>query len=67
LPGGAGNLSFLYRLQTRSGAMCTGGSILRVKAAGVWRWLLTPCSVEVKNVWSYTSTPSIRLHEVMLT
>jgi hypothetical protein len=25
-----------------------------------------PSSAEVKNVWSYTSTPPIRLHDVVL-
>jgi hypothetical protein len=35
---------------------CAGG-----KAAGTWR---SSSSTEVKNVWSYTSTPPIRFHGV---
>jgi hypothetical protein len=27
------------------------------KVAGAWIWPLTPSSAEVKNAWSYTSTP----------
>jgi hypothetical protein len=34
-----------------------GGSFPGFKAAGTWSWPLTPSSAEVKNVWSYTSTP----------
>jgi hypothetical protein len=35
------------------------------KAAEAWNWPL-PSSAEVKNVWSYTCTPPIRLHGVVL-
>jgi hypothetical protein len=57
--------SFLrHRVQTGSGLhpasylMGTGGSFAGNKAAGSWSWQLTPSSAEVKNSWSYTSTPT---------
>jgi hypothetical protein len=36
------------------------------KAAGSWSWLLTS-SFQVKNAWSYTSTPQIYLYGMVLT
>jgi len=33
-----------------------------VNAAWAWSWPFTPSSVEIKNEWSHTSTPTIRLH-----
>lgn len=33
-------------------------------AAGEWIWPLTSINAEVKNQWSYTSTPPIRFHEL---
>jgi hypothetical protein len=36
------------------------------KTAGVWSWPPTPSSAKVKNAWSYTSTPPIWLHCVVL-
>jgi hypothetical protein len=43
----------------------TKGSFLGGKAAGTWADHSPPSSV-VKNAWSYTSTPSIRLRGVVL-
>jgi hypothetical protein len=43
----------------------TRGSFPGGKAAGVWSWLL-PSSAEVRNAWSYTYTPPIRLRGVVL-
>jgi hypothetical protein len=37
--------------------MGTMGSFPGGKAAGAWSWPLTPSNAEVKNEWSYTSTP----------
>jgi hypothetical protein len=62
-PAGAGNFSLHHRVQNGSGAhpgsypMGTRGSFPGGKAAGAWSWPLTPSSAEVKNAWSYTSTP----------
>jgi len=42
----------------------TRGCFTGGKADGAWSW--PPPSAEVKNVWSYTSTPKIRLHGVVL-
>jgi hypothetical protein len=61
-PTGAGNFSLHHRVQNGSGAhqasypMGTGGSFPGSKAAGAWSWPL-PSIAEVKNAWSYTSTP----------
>jgi hypothetical protein len=63
VPAGAGNFSLHHRIQTGSGThpasypMGTRGSLPDGKAVGVWNWPLTPSSAEVKNTWSYTSTP----------
>jgi hypothetical protein len=68
VPAGAGNFSLHHRVRTGSGTHPasnpngTRGPFFWIKAAGA----LTPSSAEVKNVWSYTSTPVIRLHGVML-
>jgi len=51
---GRGPLS-LYPMGTR-------GSFPGDKVAGEWSWPL----ISMKNVWSYTSTPPIRLHGVVL-
>jgi len=51
---------FRHRGETGFGAhpafqkMGTVGSYLPGKAAGAWSW---PLSADVKNAWSYTSTP----------
>jgi hypothetical protein len=51
-----------HRIQTGSGAdpdsypMGTGSPYFWDKAAGECRWPL-PSSAEIKNAWSYTSTP----------
>jgi hypothetical protein len=58
----AGNFSLHHRVQNGSRAhpvsypMGTKGSFRGVKATGAWSWPL-PSSAEVKNAWSYTSTP----------
>jgi hypothetical protein len=44
----------------------TRGSFLGIKRRGVEADHSPPSSVEVKNAWSYTSTPPIRLHGVVL-
>jgi hypothetical protein len=70
-PAGAGNLSLLHRVQNGSGAhpasypIGTGIYFPGGKAAGCEVEHSPPSSAEVKNVWSYTSTP-IRLHRVVL-
>jgi len=35
----------------------SGVSFPRSKMAGAWSWPLTASRAEVKNAWSYTSTP----------
>jgi hypothetical protein len=59
----AGNFSLRHQVQTSSGAhpvsflMETTGYFPRGKAAGAWSWPSPPSRAEVKNAWSYTSTP----------
>jgi hypothetical protein len=71
-PAGAGNFSVHHSVQNGSGAqpasypMGTRGSFPGGKAAGAWSWSLTSISAEVKNVWSYISTPPVRLHGAVL-
>jgi hypothetical protein len=57
-----------YRLWGLPSLLANGyqGLFLWIKAAGAWSWPLTSISVEVKNEWSYNSTPSIRFQGVML-
>jgi hypothetical protein len=43
-----------------------GALSLGVKGLGRKTDLSPPSSAEVKNAWSYTFTPQIRLHEVVL-
>jgi hypothetical protein len=70
-PAEAGNFSH-HRVQNGSRAhpasypVGTGGSFLGGKAAGREADHSLPSSSEVKNAWSYTSTPPIRLHGVVL-
>jgi hypothetical protein len=65
-PAGVGNFSLHHRVQTCSGAhpasylMGTGGSFTGDKAAGREDDNSPLPSAEVKNAWSYTSTPPIR-------
>jgi hypothetical protein len=67
-PAGAGNFSLHHRIQNGSGAhptsypMGTRGSFPGGEADHS-----PPSSAEVKNAWSYSSTPPIRLHGVVLT
>jgi hypothetical protein len=71
-PAGAGNFSLHHRVQNGSGAhpasysMGTRVSFPGGKAAGREADHSPPCSAEVKNAWSYTTTPPIRLHGVVL-
>jgi hypothetical protein len=70
-PAGAGNFSLHHRVQTGSRIqpasypMGTRGSFPGSKTAGAWSWPITS-SAEVKNAWSYTSAPTVRLHGVVL-
>jgi hypothetical protein len=63
VPAGAGNFSLHHRVQIGSGAhpasypMGTRGSYPGGKAAGREADHSPPSSAEVKNAWSYTSTP----------
>jgi hypothetical protein len=69
---GTGNFSLHHRVQNGSGAhpasypMGTGGSFTGDKVPGREADHSPPSSAEVKNAWSYTSTPLIRLHGVVL-
>jgi hypothetical protein len=69
---GAGNFSRHHRVQTGSGAhpasypVGTRGFFPGVKRPGREADHSTPSSAEVKNVWSYISTPLIRLYGVVL-
>jgi hypothetical protein len=72
-PAGDGNFSLHHRVQNGSGAYPASypigirGSFPGGKAAGAWKLTthlhLVPRS---NNEWSYTSTPLIRLHGVVL-
>jgi hypothetical protein len=71
-PAGAGNYALHHRVQNGSGShptshpMGTGGSFSGVKRPGSEADHSPPSSAEVKNAWSYTSTPPICLHGVVL-
>jgi len=71
-PARAGNFSLHHRVQTGSVAhpasypMDTRGSFLVVKRPGSESDHSPPSRAEVKKVWSYISTTSIRLHGVVL-
>jgi hypothetical protein len=64
--------SLRHCVQTGSGAhpasyqMDTGGSFQEVNRPGREADHSLPSSAEVRNVWSYTSTPSVCLHDVVL-
>jgi hypothetical protein len=72
VPAGAGNFSLNHRIQIGSGAhpasypMDIGGSFLGVKRPGRKADHSPPSSSEVKNAWTHTSTPPIRLHGLVL-
>jgi hypothetical protein len=56
-----------YRLWGPPRLICSGyrhSFFFSVKAAGAWSEPLSPYSAEVKNEWSYTSTPPACLHGV---
>jgi hypothetical protein len=69
---GAGNFSLHPRVQNSSGAHTasyprnTRGSFPGIKRWGREADHSPPSSAEVKYAWSYTSTPPIRLHGVVL-
>jgi hypothetical protein len=72
-PAVAGNLShYPASVQNGSGPnqppfqWIPGAPSLGVKRPGAWSWPLTSFNAEVKNTWSYTSTPPIRLHGLVL-
>jgi hypothetical protein len=71
-PAGAGNFSLHHRVQNGSGAhqppiqWVPGALSLGVKRPRREADHSPPSSAEVKNAWSYTSTPPIRLHGVVL-
>jgi hypothetical protein len=71
-PVGAGNSSLWHSVQTGSEAhpasypMGTGGSFPGGKAARAWSWPHLHLVLRSKNAWGYTSTPTIRLHGVVL-
>jgi hypothetical protein len=71
-PAWAGNFSLHNRVQTGSRAhpasypMVTRDSFPGVQRPGREADHSPPCSSEVKNAWSYTSTPPVRLHGVVL-
>jgi hypothetical protein len=46
--------------------MRTGGFSLGIKRPGREADHSLPSSVEIKNAWSYTSTPPVGLHDVVL-
>jgi hypothetical protein len=71
-PAGAGNFSLHHRVLNGSGthpasySMGNRGFFLGVKQPGREADHSPSSSAEVKNAWSYTSIPLIRLHGVML-
>jgi hypothetical protein len=72
-PAQAGNCSLHHRVQTGSGAhpasypIGTGGDLcLEVKRAECEADHSPPSNAEVENAWSYTSTPPVCLHCVVL-
>jgi hypothetical protein len=71
-PAGAGNFSLHHRVQNGSAPphppiqRVLGALSLGVKRPGTEADHSLPSSAQVKNAWSYTSTPSIRLHVVVL-
>jgi hypothetical protein len=71
-PAGTGNFSLHRRVQNGSGAhpasypTLTRGSFPGGRAAGHEADHSPPSSAKVKNAWSYTSAPPIRLHGAVL-
>jgi hypothetical protein len=72
-PAGAGNFSLHHRVQTGSGAHAQPPIQLVPAALSLWVKRQRrdadpspPSNTQVKNEWSYTSTPT-RLHGVVLT
>jgi hypothetical protein len=68
-PAGSGNFYFGHRVQTGSGDHPASYPMilsLGVKLPGREADHSPPSNVEVENAWSYTSTPPIRIHGVVL-
>jgi hypothetical protein len=71
-PAGAGIIPPLHRVKTGTGShpasypMGTAGSFPKNKQRGNGSDHPPPSSAEVKNVWRYTYTPPICLHDVLL-
>jgi hypothetical protein len=73
--GSDGIFCLRHRVRSRSGAhpasypMGTGEELSspRVKWLGLEADQSSPSSAEVKNAWSYTSSPFVHVHGVMLT
>jgi hypothetical protein len=71
-PAGTGNFSLHHRVQTASGAhptsypMGTRAISMGLKRQGREADHSSLSRAEVKNMWNYTSTPTIRLHGVVL-
>jgi hypothetical protein len=70
-PAGAGDFSLHHRVRNGSGAhpasyRVPGALSLVVKRPRREADHSPPSSAEVKNAWSYTSTPPIRLHDMVL-
>jgi hypothetical protein len=61
VPVGAGNFSPHHRVQTGDSYLFLGA-----KRPGPEADYSPPASAEIKNAWSSTSTPPIRLHGVVL-
>jgi hypothetical protein len=61
-----GNFSLHHRIQTGSEVHPGYPMGIRASSPGGEADQSPPSSAEVKNAWSYTSTPPIRLHVVVL-
>jgi len=72
VPAGAGNFSLHHCVHTGSGTHTApiqwvpGALFLVVKWPGYEANHLSPSSAKVKSAWSYTSTPQICLHGMVL-
>jgi hypothetical protein len=71
-PAGVGNFYLRHRVRTATGPTQSpmkwvpAALSLRIKRSGCEADHSRPASAEVKNAWSYSSTPTICLHGVML-
>jgi hypothetical protein len=64
-PDRGGNFSLYHRVKTGSGAH-PASYLMGIMRQGHEADHSPPSSAEVKNAWSYNSTPPIRLHGVVL-